>query len=125
MSWAACHSYVESFHTHTHTHTLSPQYPAFLPITCTPPQNNGLQEQVAGLIVECGGLERLAHAMALHPGDKKLQQSATDAVDYIAYTDPEFLATLRELGFIPLLRHAAGMGITEAPTVLARMGENV
>ena len=60
--------------------------------------------------------------MANHADDNGVQESAAKAIKNVVWDIPAHIAMAGEAGVVPLLQHAAAMGIEHAANQLQRMG---
>ena len=60
--------------------------------------------------------------MAYHADDDDVQKSAAKAIQNVVWDNPAHIAMAGEAGVVPLLQHAAAMGIDGAADQLQRMG---
>ena len=64
----------------------------------------------------------MARAMANHADDNDVQEYTSHAIVNIVWDIPAHIALAGEAGVVPLLQHAAAMGIEHATKQLKRMG---
>ena len=76
----------------------------------------------AGTIATTGGIEAVARAMVNHADDDDVQTQAVSAIKNVVWNIPAHIAMAGEAGVVPLLQHAAAMGIARAARQLRRMG---
>ena len=60
--------------------------------------------------------------MVNHADDNDVQESAAKAIENVVWDNPAHIAMAGEAGVVPLLQHAAAMGIEAAANQLQRMG---
>ena len=60
--------------------------------------------------------------MVNHADDNVVQGSASAAIQNVVWDNPVHIAMAGEAGVVPLLQHAAAMGIEAAAVQLQRMG---
>jgi hypothetical protein len=60
--------------------------------------------------------------MAYHADDDDVQESAVAAIQNVVWDNPAHIAMAGEAGVVPLLQHAAAMGIDGAADQLQQMG---
>ena len=60
--------------------------------------------------------------MANHADDDDVQESAVAAIQNVVWDNPAHIAMAGEAGVVPLLQHAAAMGIDGAADQLQQMG---
>ena len=60
--------------------------------------------------------------MAYHADDNDVQKSAAKVIKNVEWNIPVHIAMAGEAGVVPLLQHAAAMGIEVAANQLQRMG---
>ena len=60
--------------------------------------------------------------MVNHADDNDVQESAAKAIENVVWDNPARIAMAGEAGVVPLLQHAAAMGIARAARQLRRMG---
>ena len=60
--------------------------------------------------------------MAYHADDDDVQESAVAAIQNVVWDNPAHIAMAGEAGVVPLLQHAAALGIEDAAKQLQRMG---
>ena len=68
-----------------------------------------------------GGIEAVACAMANHTDHRGVQASGVIFIHNMVYY-PVCIAVANQAGVVPLLQHAAAMGIEHAANQLQRMG---
>ena len=78
------------------------------------------ENQVA--IAAAGGIEAVAGAMVNHADNNGVQVSAVGAIRNVVRNIPVHIAMAGDAGMVPLLQHAAAMGIEAAANQLQRMG---
>ena len=76
----------------------------------------------AGTIATTGGIDAVARAMVNHADNNAVQDSAAKAIENVVWDNPAHIAMAGEAGVVPLLQHAAAMGIEAAANQLQRMG---
>jgi len=76
----------------------------------------------AGTIATTGGIEAVARAMVNHADNRGVQEQAAKAIKNVVWNIPAHIAMAGEAGVVPLLQHAAAMGIEHAAAQLQRMG---
>ena len=81
---------------------------------------NNEENRVA--IAAAGGIAVVAGAMANHADNYGVQESAAKAIERVVRNIPDHIAVVRVAGMVPLLQHAADMGIERAKNQLQRMG---
>ena len=60
--------------------------------------------------------------MAYHADDDDVQESAVAAIQNVVWDNPAHIAMAGEAGVVPLLQHAAAMGIEHATSACKVMG---
>ena len=82
---------------------------------------NKLTVENRDAIATNGGIEAVANAMTKHANNQGVQDSAANAIASVVRDIPAHSAVANEAGVVPLLQHAATMGIPAATEQLARM----
>ena len=110
------------FHRRTYTCTLRPTLIAcVIPAAC-PHVIPSPADANAGTIATTGGIEAVARAMVNHADNNDVQEKASGAILNVVFNNPVHIAMAEEAGVVPLLQHAAAMGIEHAANQLQRMG---
>ena len=81
-----------------------------------------LTEANASTIATTGGIKAIASAMTNHANNNDIQKEGSSAINNVVYDNPVRIAMAGEAGVVPLLQHAAAMGIARAANQLQRMG---
>ena len=81
-----------------------------------------LTEANASTIATTGGIKAIASAMTNHANNNDIQKEGSAAINNVVYDSPAHIAMAGEAGVVPLLQHAAAMGVDDATNQLKRMG---
>ena len=91
-------------------------------VSCTLHMLQHFSDANAITIATTGGIEAIARAMINHADNNDVQGSASMAIINVVRDNPVHIAMAGEAGVVPLLQHAAAMGIARAARQLRRMG---